>query len=245
MVLYLVLYLFLGVDSIPLFTTVGPNSAFQPISAIGTKITNFKQAGLSDVYAQYLPFSIFWTNDFSSIIEDVSLIYIALNGDILLFSTATILSSSTTFQSLCYNPVDPLNDPSVLNAHISVMKFNSPFVTTSGGIYVLSKVSSVVVSYENMIVVTESGNITNLYAQAEIFSNGNVELRYGANTTLKGNSFISGIADLPDSFCKPSPFGNCDQATGFCTSFPGNSGVLYGIVFQNLNRLGLPSCSII
>jgi hypothetical protein len=212
---WLVLLLLGGAQGSISLTQIGPLSAFQSIASTGS-IVSFT----GSVSQQTLPFNFSWTSSGASTVEGIQTIYVANNGDVLFYTGTAITLSSSTMSSICTNGGS--GDSASVNPHIAVMKMVS---YSTGSVYVQSKTSSFIVSYEKM---GTSGGIANMSGQVEIFSNGNFELRYSINTSLKGSTFMAGVGVIADGYCVAAAFGGCNSANGLCTTFPANSGGLFG-----------------
>ncbi len=88
---------------------------------------------------------------------------------------------------------------------------------------------SCVVSFEGVSLRFPQSLSGNIYAQAELFSDGSVELRYGGSSSVIEQTFIGGIQDEMQSVRRSLPFGSC-TLKGECLigqPFPANQGVRY------------------
>ena len=67
-------------------------------------------------------------------------------------------------------------------------------------------------------------------AQAELFANGDVELRYGQGSSPIGDSFVAGIEDDAQGIYAPVSFASC-SLFGICSAYPANQGLRFRCKF--------------
>lgn len=207
------------------YTITGPSKNFVSIATVGTQYDNTNLVDVvSDPSGQSV-LSSFFTN--GGFLNQQSQISVARNGEIRLwdFSNTIALDNVTC---IC-----PTGKTYLSSARIAVLQCGNLASNGSSdsGVFVYFTSSSCIVSYENMLVDSSSNTIN---AQVEIFSNGNLEFRYGSGSI--GSSICAiGFEDPEYLYYSnetttfvPNTFGNCNPNTGLCTSFPANAGLLYG-----------------
>ncbi len=193
-------------------TVTGPSAPFQSISSTGTALSfssNLVEIGF--------PFGEFNIGSDSSI-NEIQILTVAYNGDVFFDSHSPMEQP----RELC--PAGATTADPLYQAHVAV--FNC-IQFTGGIVYTLSKSLSIIISFENMVFGTSTFN-----AQVEIYQNGNIELRYGSGGSLGSNTCSIGIADSTRSTCYTINHGSC-STSGLCTSFPANSGFLFGTRFES------------
>ena len=202
------------------YTITGASTSFSSIAAIGTAPALTPQGNQGYGYATInIPFS--FTLDpahnplsaqYTSSTSPTQQLFATNNGEIFLGSYFTISGSLGLCCSSCSNNA----------ARVAVINCNGIY---SSNIYYFIKSSSVIISYENVKFSPTSTDSLN--AQAELFANGNVELRFGGNASLYGNECDVGIGDAYVYSCFGIPYGNCNSS-GVCTSFPYDHEYLFG-----------------
>lgn len=201
------------------FSVSGAPTAFQSISALGTKLyyppsvltttTYYTQAGTvnRDII---LPFPITFDATTSMNLVTGMSVQVAHNGDIFLNDGG---NSFAQIQR-------PLNS-NLGDGRIAVINCNRFY---GGSIYYLLTTSSVIVSYEGMTLNTSYSDT--ISAQAEIFTNGDVELRYSDLTSLHNQTCTMGIGDSLIGDYQAFEYGTC-TALGECTTVPTASNWLF------------------
>ena len=103
---------------------------------------------------------------------------------------------------------------------------SSFIVNIKGNAWYLCESDSCIISYENITFKNGTGAV---WAQAEIFVSGAIELRYGSETTVIGSSFAAGVQDNTQSILAPVTFGAC-SLEGICSAgqpYPSNQGLRF------------------
>lgn len=199
------------------YTIVGASTSYRSLASRGFSPLSFPGSNVVQQTMQF-PFSFDPGKsgsdlDYSSGAQPTNNVAISFRGEVFLDigSPANLgqrggLCACTT--SGCITRISVINCPTFV----------------SGNVYISSSTNSFIVSFENMKITSGGSNIS---AQVELYSNGNFELRYGADASLGGNTCAIGAADQPVGTCFGLPFGGC-SSDGLCTSFPGNYGWLFG-----------------
>lgn len=165
------------------FSITGASTNFQAISSSGTLVvfpTGYYTN--STIYANAAsqltsPYNFDFGSGSSLTQSSGSYFSIMNNGEVY-FGTQSTLSKRT------------LNDATIVLGRIAV--FNCPSFV-AGNVYYLVKSSSIIFSYEGMKLTSSS---VGLNAQAEVYVDGHVELRYGATVSLSSQQCIAGVADV-------------------------------------------------
>ena len=211
-VLFLSLLLPVAVEGFS-YTITGGTSSFSSIATYGTPalLNGNTEATINIPFNFTLDPANVYTTRYSSSIQPVSALLVTFNGDIFLGTSGTVSGPHGLCCGTCADA-----------PRVAVINCNG---INSSDVFYLVKSSSIIISYENVKFSPTSSDSLN--AQAEIFSNGNVELRYGGNASLYGNVCDIGIADAKVNSCFGIPYGTCNSS-GVCTSFPYNNEYLFG-----------------